>query len=132
MIVQGPFDTADWNAEPPLEERDGVSLGRVTMTKKFHGALDATSTVHLTIVTTPVEESKAYVAVERVEGTLDGRSGSFVLLHGATSDRGGQSLVVSVAPDSATGELRGLRGDMDIRIAPDGSHSYVFDYTLEG
>ncbi|MFG1942500.1 DUF3224 domain-containing protein [Nonomuraea sp. NPDC048826] len=132
MIVKGPFDTANWTAEPPFEERDGVSLSRVTMDKTFHGDLDATSTVHLTVVTTPVEESKAYVAVERVEGTLNGRAGSFVLQHNAVSESDGQSLRVTVVPDSATGELRGLRGEMDIQVAPDGSHSYVFDYTLEG
>ncbi|MFI6708636.1 DUF3224 domain-containing protein [Nonomuraea sp. NPDC050478] len=132
MIVKGPFETSDWHAEQPFEQHDDVSLGRVTMSKTFHGGLTATSTVHLTVVTTPVEESKAYVAVERIEGTLNGRAGSFVVQHNAASDRGTQSLRISVVPDSATGELRGLRGEMDIEITEDGAHSYVFDYTLEG
>jgi len=130
MIAKGPFDTADWNAQPPFDDRDGIAFSRVSMSKTFHGDLTATSVVHLTVVSTPVEESKAYVAVERVEGSLHGRTGGFVLQHNAVSEPGDQSLRVTVVPDSGTGELRGLRGEMDIQLAPDGSHSYTFDYTL--
>ncbi|WP_049562497.1 DUF3224 domain-containing protein [Nonomuraea sp. SBT364] len=131
MIARGPFDTADWDAKPPFDDRDGVSLGHVSMSKTFHGDLTATSVVHLVVVSTPVAESRSYVAVERVEGVLQGRKGTFVVQHNAVSDRGRQSLRVSVVPDSGTGELTGLRGEMTIDVGSDGAHSYVFDYTLE-
>jgi hypothetical protein len=130
MTAKGTFDTADWDAKPPYDDRDGVTLGLVTMSKTFHGDLSGTSVVTLLVASTPVESSKSYVALERIEGTLDGRSGSFVVQHNAVSDKGEQSLRVSVVPDSATGELSGLRGEMDIIIAPDGGHSYTFDYRL--
>ncbi|MEV4013195.1 DUF3224 domain-containing protein [Nonomuraea angiospora] len=130
MTAKGTFDTADWDAKAPFVERDGVSIGLVTMSKTFHGDLTATSVVHLLTASTEVEDSRSYVALERIEGTLDGRAGAFVVQHNAVSDRGEQSLRISVVPDSGTGELRGLRGEMDITIAPDGSHSYIFDFTL--
>lgn len=130
MTAKGTFDTANWDAKQPYEERDGVTLGLVTMTKTFHGDLTGTSLVTLMIATTPVEDSRSYVALERIEGALHGRSGSFVVQHNAVSDRGAHSLRVSVVPDSATGELTGLRGEMQIVIGPDGGHSYTFDYTL--
>ncbi|GAA3226463.1 DUF3224 domain-containing protein [Nonomuraea helvata] len=130
MFAKGTFDTAGWDAKPPFEERDGVSLGLVTMSKTFHGDLTGTSVVHLLVAATEVEDSKSYVALERIEGTLDGRSGAFVVQHNAVSDRGKQSLTVSVVPDSGTGDLRGLRGEMNILIGPDGGHSYTFDFTL--
>ncbi|MFI7699238.1 DUF3224 domain-containing protein [Nonomuraea sp. NPDC049480] len=130
MNAKGTFDTAGWDAKPPYDDRDGVTLGLVTMTKTFHGDLTGTSVVTLLVATTPVESSRSYVALERVEGTLDGRSGSFVVQHNAVSDEGEQALRISVVPDSATGELRGLRGEMDVIIAPDGGHSYTFDYRL--
>ncbi|TMR21405.1 DUF3224 domain-containing protein [Nonomuraea turkmeniaca] len=130
MTAKGSFDTAGWDAKPPYDDRDGVTLGLVTMTKTFHGDLTGTSVVTLMVATTPVESSRSYVALERIEGTLDGRSGSFVVQHSAVSDKGEQSLRVSVVPDSATGELRGLRGEMTIVIGPDGGHSYTFDYRL--
>jgi hypothetical protein len=64
-----------------------------------------------------------------VSGTLHGRRGTFVLQHSGTMTQGAPQLVVSVVPDSGTGELVGLAGTMQIDIA-DGKHSYVFEYTL--
>ncbi len=33
-------------------------------------------------------------------------------------------------PDSGTGDLAGISGTMKIVIAPDGAHSYEFEYAL--
>jgi hypothetical protein len=46
-------------------------------------------------------------------------------------NRGTPSLVISVVPDSGTGELAGLSGTMSIEIV-NGKHSYVLDYALPG
>jgi len=43
--------------------------------------------------------------------------------------RGTPKLTVSVVPDSGTGELAGLAGEMEIIVA-DGKHSYEFQYRL--
>jgi hypothetical protein len=69
------------------------------------------------------------VAIERVTGTLHGRSGSFILQHSATMNRGAAELSITVVPDSGTDQLAGLIGKMNVIIA-DGKHSYTFDYTL--
>ncbi|WP_327090173.1 DUF3224 domain-containing protein [Nonomuraea sp. NBC_01738] len=128
MTAQGAFDTAGWTPQPPYDDRDDISLGVVTMTKTFHGDLTGTSLVTLLVAATP--DTKAYVALERVDCTLDGRKGAFVVAHQATDDDGDQSLTITVVPGSGTGDLRGIRGRMDIHIAQDGAHSYVLDYTL--
>jgi hypothetical protein len=78
---------------------------------------------------TGVKGSAGYVAIERVVGRLDGRSGTFVLQHSGTMNRGQASLLVTVVPDSGTGELAGLAGTMAIDIV-DGKHSYRFEYAL--
>jgi Protein of unknown function (DUF3224) len=67
--------------------------------------------------------------IERVTGTLRGRNGSFVLQHAAVVNRGMPELRIAVVPDSGTGQLTGLSGTMNIKIA-DGKHSYDFEYTL--
>ena len=74
--------------------------------------------------------SAGYVALERVTGTLKGRSGSFVLQHSATMHRGIPVSSISVVPDSGTGELQGISGKMTIAVAADGAHSYEFDYKI--
>ena len=80
---------------------------------------------------TVVSGSAGYVAIERVSGTLHGKSGTFVLQHTGSMTRGAPQLTITVVPDSGTGELVGLAGRMLIIIA-DGKHSYEFEYTLGG
>ena len=75
----------------------------------------------------PVQGSGAYVAMERIVGTLAGRRGSFYAQHNGIMDRGKPSLDLTVVPDSGTDELTGLHGRIAIDIA-DGKHYYTFDY----
>lgn len=114
----------------PLEtyNRDDKSLGHFSIDKQFHGSLLATSKGEMLSAGSPSKDG-GYVAIEKVTGKLDGRSGSFVLQHNATMENGKPSLNIIVVPGSGTGELSGITGKMDIAIEA-GKHSYVFDYTL--
>ena len=69
------------------------------------------------------------VAIERVTGTLYGRSGSFILHHLGIMERGAPRLNVSVVPDSGTRDLAGIAGTMTIIIA-ERMYSYELAYTL--
>ena len=126
--AKGEFEVKR-SAEPPCDLGDGVQAGHFRFDKRFHGALDATGVVHMLAVGTAVEGSAAYVAVERISGTLDGRRGSFLAQHNGTMDRGAPSLSVTVVPDSGTSELEGLSGRIAIDLV-DGKHFYTFDYAL--
>jgi len=77
-----------------------------------------------------VKGSAGYVAMERVTGTLDGRTGTFILQHGGTMQGGAQQLTITVVPDSGTGWLAGITGSMSIIIKEGGKHFYEFDYLL--
>lgn len=114
---------------PTYDTAEGSPLGRRSIDKRFHGDLDAMSVGEMLAAGTAVKGSAGYVAIERVTGTLQGKSGTFVLQHSGTMNRGEPSLVVTVVPDSGTGELTGLSGTMGIEIAP-GKHFYQFEYTL--
>lgn len=124
----GEFDVKR-SPEPPCDLGDGVQAGHFHFDKRFHGALDATSVVHMLGAMTDTEGSGAYVAIERISGTLEGKTGAFLTQHSGVMDRGAASLSLTVVPDSATGELKGLRGSMKIDIV-DGKHFYTFDYSL--
>ena len=128
--AKGEFEVKR-SAEPPCDLGDGVEAGHFRFDKRFHGPLDATSVVHMLAVGTDVPGSAAYVAIERIAGTLDGRRGSFFAQHNGTMDRGTPTLSLTVVPDSGTAELAGLSGRMAIDII-DGQHFYTFDYALAG
>ena len=112
------------------QEAESAKLGRMSLEKRFHGELQATSAGEMLSVGTEIAGSAGYVAMERVNGTLHGRTGSFALQHSGTMKRGEPQLSVTVVPDSGTGKLCGLSGSMHIRIEPGGKHFYDFDYQI--
>ena len=126
--VSGTFDVSA-RPDPPFSTEDGVLLGRMEFDKAFQGALEATSVVYMTYARTPVDTSAGYVAVERIVGSLDGRSGSFVMLHTGLMDQGELSLEVPIVPNSGTGELVGITGAMIIEES-DGEHHYTLECEL--
>src|SRR5581483_105127 len=91
------FSIDDWKQEQ-IDERGGITLARAHVKKTFRGDLQATSTAELLLAGTSTEGSAAYVGLERLEGTLNGRSGSFLLHHSATSARGEQSASWTIVP----------------------------------
>jgi Protein of unknown function (DUF3224) len=125
----GPFEVK-LAPQPADDHADAVSLGRMSIDKQFHGALEATSKGQMLTALTSVKGSAGYVAIEKVTGTLDGRQGSFVLQHTGTMTRGAPQLTVSIVPDSGTGDLTGLSGTMAITIAEGGKHTYDLEYTI--
>ena len=111
------------------DEGDTSGIGRLTLDKQFQGDLTATSRGQMLALSTAVEGSAGYVAMELVTGSLQGKSGNFALQHFGKMTRGAPELNVSVVPDSGTGELTGLSGKMQI-IITEGKHSYEFEYQL--
>lgn len=103
--------------------------GRMSIDKQFQGDLEATSKGTMLAMRTAVKGSAGYVAMELVEGTLAGQTGSFILQHSGTMTRGAPEQSVTVVPDSGTGELAGISGRMTIIIEA-GKHSYEFEYSL--
>ena len=122
--VSGTFEVK-LSPQPPGDS----PLGRMSIDKRFSGGIVGISKGEMLAAMTPVEGSAGYVALERVEGSLDGRGGSFVLQHSGTMDRGAQRLSITVVPDSGTDELAGLTGTMSLQIEG-GVHSYTFEYAL--
>lgn len=126
--IEGPFKVK-LSPQPVHEAAEG-KFGRMAIDKQFEGELEAASRGEMLAAMTAVKGSAGYVAVEKVEGRLAGRSGSFLLLHRGLMDRGVSELSVSVVPDSGEGELAGLSGQMKIEIREGGAHFYHFDYDL--
>ena len=124
--ITGSFDVK--LAPLAVYNQDDKTLGRFAIDKQFHGGLEAISKGEM-LSAGGSAGSGGYVAIERVTGTLNGHSGSFVLQHNATMDSGKPQLNIIVVPGSGSGELTGIEGKMDI-IIDKRNHSYVLEYTL--
>lgn len=118
--AQGAFEVK-LNPQAPEENVGDPTIGRMSLDKQFHGDLEATGKGQMLAAGSDVEGSAGYVALERVNGTLHGHSG--------TMTRGSAQLTITVVPDSGTGELVGIAGKLMISIV-EGKHFYDFEYSL--
>ncbi|MEZ4642113.1 MAG: DUF3224 domain-containing protein [Chloroflexota bacterium] len=116
--------------QAPDAPSDNTAIGRMLLDKQFMGDLEAHSVGQMLAATnTAVPDSAGYVAIEEVTGTLNGRAGSFKLQHYGLLNRGEQQLIITVIPDSGTGQLTGLSGSMTITVTEE-EHLYNFMYTI--
>jgi len=129
MHATGSFEVKLTPQQSTSETAPDPTRGRMSIDKHFQGALEGTSLGEMLTGGNLSAGSAGYVAIERVTGTLDGKTGSFLLQHSATMHAGQFSLTITVIPASGTGELAGIAGSMNI-IMDGGKHSYTFDYTL--
>ena len=128
LRATGTFDVKV-EAQGEADKGEGSTLGRYSLDKQYHGDLDGIAKGTMLTAGTDVKGSAGYVAMERVTGTLQGRSGSFALQHSGTMAHGEQHQSIMVVPDSGTGQLVGIAGRLTVIIAG-GKHSYEFEYSL--
>jgi hypothetical protein len=128
--ISGEFSVDLSPLELSIDGKDGIKLARMSIVKTFHGDLSATSRGEMLSAMTGLEGSAGYIAIEQVEGSLSGKSGSFILQHFGTMEKGKERLILEVLPDSGTGNLAGLKGSMQIRVE-DGQHHYDFEYQID-
>ena len=119
-----PFTIENWEPHTVDEPTDGPALGRVSFRKTYRGD-DLTGTAVATMLNCG---QIAYTAMERITGTLGGRTGSFALVHGAAPGAEQADVATGViVAGSGTGELAGLTGRVEIRHGDDGPKLFL-DY----
>lgn len=120
-----------WAPEPFDQPTEGPNLVRIHVEEEFTGDLKAAGVATMLQVLRP-SGSASFCALERVTGTLAGRSGTFVLQD--TGDLAADRRVVGtwfVVPGSGTGGLAGLRGEggFEARLGENANAS--LDYWFE-
>ena len=127
--ARGAFEV-NMEPEPPFLEQDGLRLNRNVVRKEFSGDMAGASEAQMLAAFTGTPGSAGYVAIEHFTGSVDGKSGSFVLQHNGVMNKGDAQLTVTIVPDSGTGELTGISGTLEIDN-DEGQHSYVLCYEQE-
>ena len=129
MHAAGYFDItlAPQKADNP--QAQAAALTRLSIDKHYHGGIKGVSQGEM-LACGDGKQHGAYVAIEKVTATLDGRSGSFALVHHAVMNGGvPESWMISVVPESGTEQLAGISGTLTITNR-DGKHFYELQYTL--
>src|SRR5881397_3628891 len=110
--ARGPFDVN----VTPQESTPDAAVARMLLYKEFHGDLEAIAHGEMLAAHEPLTSAGVYVALDRVTGTLNGRSGSFLMAHRGIRNADGQTLDILIIPGSGTGQLTGITGTVGIEI----------------
>lgn len=129
MQAKSTFNLDKFESSDPYLQDEGVNYARAAIEKTFSGELEGTSFVQMLSARTP-SGGAGYVALERIEGTLGGKRGSFALLHVGTMSAEDKWAKWPIVPGSGTGELAGISGEGHIDIDADGRHHFTLDYDL--
>ncbi|HEX7661321.1 MAG TPA: DUF3224 domain-containing protein [Pseudonocardiaceae bacterium] len=100
-----------WDEKTYAELPDGGKLTRATVVQKLTGDLDGRITTEFLMCYRP-DGTATYLGQSRIEGTLAGRTGSFVVQGDGEFDGTTARTSQSVVAGSGTGELRGISGSL--------------------
>ncbi|MBV8734388.1 MAG: DUF3224 domain-containing protein [Solirubrobacterales bacterium] len=106
----GKINVKTYDPTPYDQSAEGPTLSRIHVVEDFSGDI-AGEGVATFLQTTRTEDEASFVGVERVEGSVGGRSGTFVLQDQGSLKGSTVSGTWFVVPGSGTGDLIGLRGE---------------------
>jgi single-stranded DNA-binding protein len=125
----GTFEVTSGSEDPYHEVEGGVKLTRAIGTQRFVGEIQGEGAVDWLMCYLP-DKTATFVGLQRVEGSVGGRSGSFVMESVGVHDGKRSTATWSIVAGSGTGELAGIngRGSFDAPSGP--SATYELEYRL--
>jgi hypothetical protein len=123
------FTIKSWDEKPYSEGPDLPKLTRATVSKTFTGDIDGEGQVEYLMMYRS-DGSATFLGLERINGRIDGKTGSFVLQRSGVFEGGQAKESYSVVPGSATGDLRGLVGDGSSALGHGTEYPFVLNYEL--
>ena len=123
------FAINHWDEKPYSEGEGEPRLTRASVTKTYTGDIEAQAQVEYLMMYRG-DGSAAFVGLERVVGRIGNKTGTFVLQRIGTFDSGQAKESYHVIPGSATGDLRGLRGDGGSAVGHGMEHPFTLNYEL--
>ena len=129
--AKAAFEVTNWDEQPSLQADGASKVTQASVTMAFEGDLEGEGSVEW-LMGYGEDGTAAFVGLERIVGTVGGRSGSFVLQHTGTFDGESAKAALAIVPGSGTGELAGIEGDgsFEAGLGSDGVRSLELDYSI--
>jgi len=123
------FAIKSWDEKPYSEGPDLPKLTRASVVKTLTGDIEGEGRVEY-LMTYRSDGSATFVGLERIVGRIGGKAGSFVLQRTGVFENGRAKESYSVVPGSATGALKGLRGEGSTDVGHGMEHPFSLSYEL--
>ena len=130
MHAKATFKVVSWDEDQFDQQDSGPKLTRAHVRKSFNGDLTGTGNL-LYLMTYASDTEGTFVGIERIVGSLGGRSGSFVLQHSGTYDGEKATAEWEVLQGSGTDELEGLTGSGGFSSGHAEEYEMTLDYEFE-
>ena len=124
------FAITSWDEKPVGDAQQLPKMTRASVTKTFSGDIEGEGRVEYVMTYRP-DGSAAFVGLERVTGTIGGKSGSFALQRTGVFENGQAKESYEVVEGSGTGALTGLRGAGASSVGHGMEHPFVLQYELD-
>ena len=129
--AKAQFEIKSWDEKPYNEVEGTPKLTRASVTQAYSGDVEGEGKLEYLFVYGD-DGSATFVGMERLSGTVDGRSGSFVLQGGGKFEEGAARCSWDVVPGSGTGDLANLNGKAAyVAIHGEDKVDFTLDYTLD-
>jgi hypothetical protein len=123
------FSLDGWDEAPYEELADGRKLTRASVKQTFAGDIAGAGAVEWLMAYRP-DATADFVGLQRITGTLGGKSGTFVLSTVGTFDGQEAAGTWTVLAGSGTDELAGLSGTGTFSAPSGGEPTVSLDYDL--
>jgi hypothetical protein len=124
----GSFQLASWNEET-YDEGQANKITLATVEQNFSGDITGDGAVRW-LMAYRADGTARFVGMQKVDGTLAGRHGSFVLETAGDFDGQMARWTATVVPGSATDELTGLDGAGSFGAEHGPEATYEINYQL--
>lgn len=128
--AKATFELKSWDEKPFSEVEGAGKLSHAVVRKTFHGDVEGDGALEY-LMAYHTDGTATFTGLERIIGKLAGKQGSFVLRHDGTFEAGVAKTKWEVVPGSATGELKGLRGEGGFASSHAQQYPMTLDYWFE-
>jgi hypothetical protein len=128
--ISGTFDLIGGGEEPLSAQADGLRLTHASGSQRFSGGIEGDGSVDW-LIAYRADKTARFVGLQRIEGRIGERRGSFVIEASATHDGKASEGAWTIVPGSGSAGLEGIsgRGGFD---APGGrTVRYHLDYEID-
>lgn len=123
------FEIKNWEEKPYGEIAASPKLTRVSVTKSYKGDIEGEGKLEY-LMAYGHDGSASFVGIERLAGRVGDKHGNFVFQHVGTFKDGIAKSTWSVVPNSGTGDLQGLRGEVNSALGHAKNYPVELNYEL--